>query len=114
MNHLIVKFDSEKTLLVNTKPIWDIVMNRKKKIILPESGLSANQFNSHFVSIAKSIAKNFGKTHGDMNFPTPEHNLSEIPKFTPFMCTNIYSTCLFLPSVRGGYPGGYSQKITPP
>ena len=43
-----------KELKGNTKPIWDIVMNRKKKKILPESDLSANQFNSHFVSIAKS------------------------------------------------------------
>ena len=92
----------------NTKPIWDIVMNKKKKKIQPESDLSANQFNSHFVSIAKSITKNLGETVGDMSFPAPEHNLSEIPKFTPFTCTNI----LFrIPNKKSTGPDGMSVKI---
>ena len=92
----------------NTKPIWDIVMNKKKKKIQPESDLSANQFNRHFVSIAKSITKNLGETDGDMSFPAPKHNLSEIPKFTPFTCTNI----LFrIPNKQSTGPDEMSVKI---
>ena len=62
----------------NTKPIWDIVMNRKKKKTLPESDISAIQCNSHFMPIAKSITKNVCKTDGDMSFPTPAHNLTKM------------------------------------
>lgn len=71
----------------NTKPVWD-VLKIKKKETFPETNLSADQFNSHFTSIAKSITKNLVVTD-EMTFPISEHNLTDIPQFTPFTCTSI-------------------------